>query len=176
MKHFSFRWYLTRVTLNAKIPSAVQISIRTQGWDCETVGTVKPSRHIRIVEDATMKQSGSWNNQATRNVASCMDKGNDWFVETSDIILEYFWSCTPYELSRLGRVSSFPWFLSIAKTPPQLGDPPRECKSTSDWRYRRVLSYWNTRSLVTLKLQSIYVGVIIWQNRGLSATLQYLHS
>ena len=34
-----------RVTLNAEIPSAAKISIWADGWDCETVWTVKQSRY-----------------------------------------------------------------------------------------------------------------------------------
>ena len=38
----------TRATLNAKIPSAAWISIHAEGWDCETVRTVKQSRYLSM--------------------------------------------------------------------------------------------------------------------------------
>ena len=34
----------TRPTLNAETPSATQMSVRAEGWDCETVGAIKQSR------------------------------------------------------------------------------------------------------------------------------------
>ena len=55
-----FTKVVTRVTLNAEIPLAALISIRAEGWDCETVRTVKLSRYIRGWR--------SWNNQAREAV------------------------------------------------------------------------------------------------------------
>ena len=39
-------WNFNRESLNAKIPLAAQISIHTEDWDCETIGTVKWYRYI----------------------------------------------------------------------------------------------------------------------------------
>ena len=55
-----FVWHaLTRATVNADIPSAVQIRIRATYWDCETVGTVKQSMYIIM-----RKGWKPWNSQA----------------------------------------------------------------------------------------------------------------
>ena len=58
----------TRATLNAEMPSAAEINIRPEGWDCETVRTMKRSRYIRTHGGWRL-----WNNQDHEAVYVVMD-------------------------------------------------------------------------------------------------------
>ena len=57
----------TRAMLNAEIPLAAWISICAKSWDCETLGTVKWSRHISL-----RRGWKPWNSQACEAVQVLM--------------------------------------------------------------------------------------------------------
>ena len=63
-----------RATLNDEIPSAGQISICAEGWDCEPVGTVKGSRYTYICISMCWgwRPWNSWDHDAVYVVVAIM--------------------------------------------------------------------------------------------------------